>query len=219
MVHEQRLRLGGVSGVAAAFILIPATIMNLMIPDPGLAPIDNLLKTLSTPFGRAALVFNSAIFIAGGLALIGFFLGLFDSLKDCGYSLFGCVFGIVGSSLAAVIFGTQALMFSRLGASFAVATESQKALLLFLGSTAQGVILGGFALFTLFMGVALLSLGVCMNRCVFGRVYGWSAIIMAVFIMLSLIPGFVFLYLTFFAIYVWFILVGLKLLGLSHAVK
>lgn len=221
MAAQRLLQISGLSGIVAGVVLISATIMNLVIPDPGLTPINLLLTNLSTHAARDALVLNSVIFAVGGVALIGFFLGLFHALRkfEYGYALFGGVFGTLASSLAVVIFAVQAGIFPSLGALFATATEPQQALLLSLGKMAQAMIEGGFAVFRIFMGVALLSIGVCMNRSFIAREYGWGAIVMAIVLMLSVVPGLVYLYLIFFAIFGWFSLVGLKLLNLSHTIQ
>lgn len=222
--EKRLLQVGGLGGVLAGVMLIPAFVFMILSQRPGgTGSVEQTLQDAITY--RTSILVGFSLFFATSLLAIPLFLALYRNLREAslGYALLGTVLGVLSSTILAITVSVYALFSSGLANLYASATTPDQKMVAV--SLAQVIfyenasLIGGLALVgTVFSGLALLVTGGAMRQSTtFHKGLGWMSIVFGVvFIILGSIgpiwPGFFF---TQILLIFWFILVGLRVYRLS----
>ncbi len=217
------LQTGGVSGVLAGLIMIPAFFSFILAQRPGGAgSAEQALQDAITY--RTAFIIGASLFFAASLLAIPLFLSLHRVLREANlaYASLGSILGALSSIISAVAISVWTLTTLGLADVYAKGSATDKQVVVTFNqffSYQDASLIGGFLAAVVFTSaVAIIALGAAILKSIsFKKFYGWMSVAFGIiFILLgvtgSFFPGFFFSRLF---LIIWSALIGLKIYNLS----
>ncbi len=217
------LQSGGVSGVLAGLILVPAFVSFVLAQRPGGAgSAEQALQDAITY--RTAFIIGASLFFTASLLSIPLFLSLQRSLREANlaYASLGSVLGVLASTISAVASSIWTLTTLSLADIYANGSAADKQLVVTFNqffSYQDASLIGGFLAAVVFTSaLAIIAVGAAILKSIsFKKFYGWMSIGFGIIFILSGVIGSFFMGFFFsrLLLIIWSTLIGLRVYNLS----
>ena len=218
------LRWGGLAGMLGGILFVVASVVNVVIVGPD--PVDLAEWVTRFPEIQAARVVENGTYLAGLVLGVTLFLALYRALRGprLAAALFGSALGILGL-VAMMISATPHVAHAPLSDLYHApgATPADQAAIALMWQATWGIFSAmlyvGF--FVVPLGIILLGVGM-LGAPTFGKSFGWVSVVLGVVGLVAAVlqmadPASIIGALSFFAIVIFYFVLGWKVFSLSRA--